>query len=80
MRVQEIAKILNKAGLRKASTKNVDFKTVQTGDYQSREFNYNGVNCYFLPVNGMKVETIIEILTNAGLKVENRKGYATVLK
>jgi hypothetical protein len=80
MRVQEIAKILNKAGLKKAYTKNVNFQTVRNGDYEVREFNYNGVNCYFLPVNGMKVETIIEILTNSGLKVENRKGYATVLK
>ena len=79
MRVQEIAKILNKAGLRKKTTKRVDFKTVVTGDYEAREFNYNGVNCYFLPVNGMKVETIIEILSKNGLKVENRKGYATVL-
>lgn len=80
MRVQEIAKILNKAGLKKASTKKVDFQTVRTGDYEVREFNYNGINCYFLPVNGMKVETIIEILIGAGLKVENRKGYAAVLK
>lgn len=79
MRVQEIAKILNKEGLRKASTKRVDFKDVQTGDYQSRELNYNGVNCYFLPVNGTKVETIIQILVKADLKVENRNGYATVL-
>jgi predicted RNA binding protein YcfA (HicA-like mRNA interferase family) len=80
MRVQEIAKILNKAGLRKKSTKRVDFKTVITGDYEARKFNYNGINCYILPVNGMKVETIIEILSKNGLNVENRKGYATVLK
>lgn len=80
MRVQEIAKILNKAGLRKASTKNIDFKTVRIGDYEAREFNFNGVNCYFLPVNGMKVETIINILTREGLKVENRNGYATVIR
>jgi len=79
MRVQEIAKILNKAGLKKASTKKVGFQTVRIGDYEVREFNYNGVNCYFLPVNGMKVETIIEILSKNGLNVENRKGYATVL-
>ena len=80
MRVQEIAKILNKAGLRKATTKRVDFETIRVGDYEAREFGFKDVNCFFLPVNGMKVETIIGILTKSGLKVENRKGYATVLR
>jgi len=79
MRVQEIARILNKAGLTKATTKRVDFKTVNVGDYEARKFNYNGINCYFLPKNGMDVNTIINILLNAGLKVENKNGYAAIL-
>ena len=79
MRVQEIAKILNQAGLKKATTKRVDFETVHEGDYEARKFNSMGINCYFLPKNGMKVETIISILSEAGLKVVNKNGYAAVL-
>lgn len=79
MRVQEIAKILSAAGLKKATTKRVNFQTVHVGDYEARKFNSLGINCYFLPKNGMQVETIIDILTKAGLTVINKNGYAAVL-
>lgn len=80
MRVQEVAKILNKAGLKKATTKRVNFQTVNVGDYEATKFDYLGINCTILPKNGMKVETIISILKNAGLNVINKNGYAAVLK
>lgn len=79
MRVQEIAKILNKAGLKKAVYKKVGLKTVSVGDYEAREFKSLGINCYFLPKNGVKVDTIIEILSASGLNVVEKNGYAAVL-
>ncbi len=79
MRVQEIAKILNKAGLKKATTKRINFNTINEGDYEARKFGYNGISCYILPLNGMKIETIINILTKEGLKVENKNGYAAII-
>jgi len=80
MRVQEIAKILNAAGLKKATTKRVNFETIHLGDYEARKFNSLGINCYFLPKNGMTVDTIIDILSKAGLNVINKNGYAAVMQ
>ena len=65
--------------IKKATTKRVNFETVSVGDYEARKFNSLGINCYFLPKNGMKVETIIDILSASGLNVINKNGYAAVL-
>lgn len=80
MRVQEIAKVLNKAGLRKATTKRVNFETVNVGDYEARLLNYNGINCTILPLNGMTTETIINILTKENINCYEKRGYVAITK
>lgn len=80
MRIQEIAKVLNKAGLKKKSSKRVGFETVYTGHYEARLFNYNGILGYILPVNGTKAEQVIDILAKAGISCKENRGYVVIPK
>ena len=85
MRVQEIAKGLKKAGLNKKSW-NTKSNCV-TGDYEIREFNYNGIHSYITlnygvfneEQKGKSIEDVIMILKTMGLKTENKNGIIAIL-
>ena len=86
MRVQEIAKGLKKAGLNKKSWNKKS--NCITGDYEIREFNYNGVHStvtlnygvFNKEQKGKSIEDVIFILNSMGLKTENRNGIIAILK
>tara|TARA_R110000796_G_scaffold192641_1_gene309278 strand:+ start:309 stop:569 length:261 start_codon:yes stop_codon:yes gene_type:complete len=86
MRVQDIAKGLTKAGLKKMSwnTKENCIK----GDYEIREFNYNGIHSY-VSVNhgvfnkeqrGVTIDKVVVILNDLGLNTKEVKGIIQILK
>lgn len=86
MRVQEIAKELKKAGLKKKVWSKKENCLI--GDYEIREFNYNGIHST-VNVNtgvfnknnkGQSIECIMTILNSLGLKTENRNGVIAILK
>ena len=86
MRVQEIAKGLKKAGLKKLSWNKKTNCII--GDYEIREFNFNGVHStvnlnygvFNKEQKGKSIEEVIFILTLMGLKAENRNGVIAILK
>lgn len=43
--VQEIAKQLNKAGLKKAGFSRVNFQNIPTGNYEAKHLKIYGLNC-----------------------------------
>ena len=52
--VQNIAKKLVAAGLKKATTKRVNFQTIFVGDYEARHLKVFGLNCITVtPKNGL---------------------------
>ena len=75
--VQEIAKQLNKAGLKKAGFSRVNFQNVPTGNYEARHLKIYGLNCItILPKNGTTCEEIQLILKNENATIE--KGYVVI--
>ena len=57
--VQNIAKKLVAAGLKKATAKRVNFQTIFIGDYEARHLKVFGLNCITVtPKNGMTCERI----------------------
>ena len=76
--VQSIAKKLVAAGLKKATTKRVDFETKFVGHYTANHLKIYGLNLILVqPKNGMTCEQIQTIL--ASEKTEIRNGYVVVL-
>ena len=76
--VQSIAKKLVAAGLKKATTKRVDFQTTFVGDYTANHLKKFGLNLILVqPKNGMTCEQIQSILTSE--KTEIKNGYVVVL-
>ncbi len=72
--VQEIAKQLNKAGLKKAGFTRVNFQNIPTGNYEARHLKIYGLNCItILPKNGTTCEEICNILSNENPTIKN--GY-----
>jgi len=75
--VQEIAKKLNKAGLKKASFTRVDFQDIPTGHYEARHLKIYKLDCItILPKNGTTCEEIQEILKDENVTIE--KGYVLI--
>lgn len=76
--VQTIGKMLNNAGLKKASTQRVNFETVNVGNYTASHLKKFGQNFILVqPKNGTTLETIQSILSN--VKTEIRNGYVVIL-
>lgn len=75
--VQEIAKKLVAAGLKKATTKRVNFENINIGDYTARHLTAFGLNTIMiLPANGMTCEKIQSILFDE--KAEIKNGYVII--
>ena len=70
--VQNIAKKLVAAGLKKATTKRVNFQTIFVGDYEARHLKVFGLNCITVtPKNGMTCERIQQILIGENTEIKN---------
>ena len=70
--VQNIAKKLVAAGLKKATTKRVNFQTIFVGDYEARHLKVFGLNCITVtPKNGMTCERIQQILSGENTEIKN---------
>lgn len=75
--VQSIAKQLVNAGLTKATTRRVNFQTVNVGDYTANHLKSFGMNCIMIqPKNGMTCEKIQNILSD--VKTEIKNGYVVI--
>lgn len=71
-RVQNIAKKLVKAGLKKATTQRVNFQTIFVGDYEAMHLKRFGLNCIIVePRNGMTCERIQQILSDENTEIKN---------
>lgn len=76
--VQNIAKKLVAAGLKKATTQRVNFQTIFVGDYEARHLKIYGMNTIMIaPKNGMTAEKIQAILSDE--KTEIRNGYVVLV-
>lgn len=77
--VQNIAKKLVAAGLKKATTERVNFQTIPVGDYTAKHLKIHGLNVVFVqPKNGMTCEKIQAILSESGEKTEIKNGYVVI--
>ena len=75
--VQSIAKKLVAAGLKKATTKRVNFQTIFVGDYEARHLKIYGLNTITVqPKNGMTCEKIQAILSDENTEIKN--GYVVI--
>jgi len=75
--VQSIAKKLVAAGLKKATTKRVDFETKFVGDYTANHLKKFGLNVIAIqPKNGMTCEKIRSILASENAVIKN--GYVVI--
>jgi len=72
MTVQLIAKVLVKAGLKKAGTRRENFTTIQTGHYTARNLKIFGLDAIVVqPKNGTTCETIQAILAPYHSEIKN---------
>lgn len=78
--VQQVAKVLNKSGLKKAKTERINFQDVQTGHFEARHLKSYGLNTInVLPKNGTTCNQVESILNNQGIKTQVVKGYVVIL-
>ena len=76
--VQNIAKKLVAAGLKKATTKRENFQTINVGDYEAKNVKIYGLNKIVVtPKNGTTAERIQSILSDE--RTEIRNGYVVIL-
>ena len=77
-RVQEIAKQLNKQGLKKYQVIRQNFEFVKVGNYEAKHLKFNGFNNVIIePKNGTTCEQIVNALQNE--KTEIKNGIVVVL-
>ena len=75
--VQQISKLLIKAGLKKAGYERIDFKTVSVSDYDIKHIKNYGINKIVIqPMNGYDIHKIVKILKNENPKIVN--GYVVI--
>ena len=78
--VQQVAKTLNKSGLKKAKTERINFQDVQTGHFEARHLKCYGLNTINVcPQNGTTCEQIESVLNSQGIKTQIVKGYVVIL-
>jgi hypothetical protein len=75
--VQNIAKKLVAAGLKKATTQRVNFETIFVGDYTASHLKRFGMNVIMVqPKNGMTCEKIQQLLSDENTEIKN--GYVII--
>jgi hypothetical protein len=75
--VQNIAKKLVAAGLKKATTQRVNFETIFVGDYTASHLKRFGMNVIMVqPRNGMTCEKIQQLLSDESTEIKN--GYVII--
>jgi len=76
-RVQDIAKKLVRAGLKKATTQRVNFQNIFIGDYGANHLKIYGMNTIVItPKNGMTCEKLQSILIDENTEIKN--GYLII--
>lgn len=76
---QQIGKLLKKAGFTKATTKRIDFETINVGHYEIRHLKSYGLDVItILPKNGTTCFDIQKALEEQGIKTGEKQGYVFV--